>query len=246
MSRRSQNSDLRVADATAANPCAASLPRAHAGTGLLGSSREIIDTDVKSDNEGVESGGHSRPPGRRCLNTANFGALTRSQLFRINHLGVDARGERDELRDRGAGASLAGKLVDPALPVHLGQLAREGVAELGTCPSTACRGRGAGRCGRARRRRAIRRRASPVSGLGRRVRPGGRRPSMPRRARRGPRLGPSASCSTRLARCRIAAPPAPGWLAAASYARVGIGRAAARVRDVDPRGSNGSPVRHRL
>src|SRR5215207_11586709 len=47
---------------------------------------KVIDLDIESDDEGVESGGHTRPPGRRCLNTANFGALNPPQLFRINHL----------------------------------------------------------------------------------------------------------------------------------------------------------------
>jgi hypothetical protein len=47
---------------------------------------EIIKLDVESDDEGVESGGQRGLQGRRCVNTANFGALNRSQLFRINHL----------------------------------------------------------------------------------------------------------------------------------------------------------------
>ena len=47
---------------------------------------EIIETDVESDDEGVESGGQRGLQGRRCVNTANFGALNPFQLFRINHL----------------------------------------------------------------------------------------------------------------------------------------------------------------
>ena len=48
---------------------------------------EIIELNVESDNEGVESGGQRGLQGRRCVNTANFGALNCFQLFRINHLG---------------------------------------------------------------------------------------------------------------------------------------------------------------
>jgi hypothetical protein len=58
-------------------------------------SEEVIDLDVESDDEGVESGGQRGLQGRRCVNTANFGALNRSQLFRINDLDLVALGAVD-------------------------------------------------------------------------------------------------------------------------------------------------------
>ncbi len=135
-----------------------------------------------------------------------------------------------------AGQALARELVDPALPVDLGDLAGDsgrrtrgapctasgGASPRSSCRSTACRCRGAGRCGLARRRRAIARRARRTSDRGPRARPGGRRPcaaaasqtsTSPRSLRR---LAPD-----RLARVTgVPAPAAPGRLAAAPRVRV--------------------------
>ena len=58
---------------------------AHAGAPVA-RAEEIIELDVECDDEGVESGGQRGLQGRRCLDTANFGALNPFQLFRINHL----------------------------------------------------------------------------------------------------------------------------------------------------------------
>ena len=88
--------------------------------------------------------------------------------------GVDARRDRDVLGDGRASQARAGELVDPPLPVDLGDLLGDPRAELRqqvVLQRAAHRadrrvrvrlaaGRGAGRCGPARRRRATARRAS--------------------------------------------------------------------------------------
>ena len=174
---------------------------------------------------------------------------------------VDVRRDRDVLRDRRAGQPRAGELVDPPLPVDLGDLGRVQRAELrqqvvlqraahrqrSSSRRTACPCRGAGRCGPARRRRATARRAPRTSGRARRARA---RCSAPLAHGGQPRqdLGsvlddrPSATRACRVTGSR--APAAPRRLAAAARRRVGVGRAALRVRDVDARHLGLAPVRH--
>ncbi len=130
----------------------------------------------------------------------------------------------------------AGELVDPALPVDLGDLLGDAVGRTpgstlvlpasGACPrsssrSTPCRGRGAGRCGRARRRRAT---ASPsVSNVGPRFASSARwsapLPIAASQARTSPRFLRRLLPDRLAARPESQAPAAPGRLAAAARRR---------------------------
>ena len=173
--------------------------------------------------------------------------------------GVDARGERDQLGDRRARQALAGELVDPALPVDLGQLAGEAVAELGAhlvLPAAAhardrrLRVRLAAAAApadpasldaveplvaeRAEGRTALGELGQVVGALG-----------SGSRARRAPRRGPCVVLlQIGLPRDRIAAPASPGRLAAAARVRIRDRLGTTRVRDVDAGSSGAPPVRH--